>query len=278
VSGALFGLLRLVHPFPSALDAAVAFVLAMLAGASGGRAAVLATAMLAIQFSIGAVNDLVDAPADAAAGRSKPVVDGRVSFALAVGAAASLGPAGLVTATLVSPAAGLIALVGYGVGLAYDLRFKASAWSWLPYAAGIPLLPVYAWVGATGRLPAPILGLAGLGVLGGAALAIANSLADRERDATSRTPTVATALGRTRSIWLGALLDLTVGGVAAISAVAVAGPVPGTWLAWAGAATLAAGVAAGVRGHLQRAWEVQAIGLGVLAAGWVAALAAAGQV
>jgi hypothetical protein len=47
-------------------------------------------------------------------------------------------------------------------------------------------------------------------------------------------------------------------------------------LTCAGAATLAVGVGMGVLGHLQRAWEVQAIGLGILAAGWVASLAAAG--
>lgn len=273
---ALPGLVRLVHPFPSTLDAAVTFTLALLAGASGGRAALLGTSMLAIQFSIGTLNDLADAPMDAAAGRSKPLVDGRVSARQALGFGVALGCAGLLLAALAGPAAGLVALAGYGVGLAYDLRLKASPWSWLAYAAGIPLLPVFAWVGATGELPGPILVLAALGVLGGTALAIANSLADAERDVTSRTRTVATALGRDRAIRLGGLLDLVVGAVATTSAVALAGSVPGTWVTGAGAATLAAGVAVGVRGRLQRAWEVQAIGLGILAAGWVASLAAAG--
>ena len=68
------------------------------------------------------------------------------------------------------------------------------------------------------------------------------------------------------------------GGVATTSAVALAGSIPGTWLTRAGAATLTAGVGTGVLGHLQRAWEVQAVGLGILAAGRVASLAAAGLV
>lgn len=272
----LAGLIRLVHPFPSGLNAAVTLALAILAGASTGRAAILGTAMLAIQFSIGAVNDVLDAPADRIAGRSKPLVDGRVPARLAVGVAAVAGPLGLGLAVLAGPAAALVALVGYGIGLAYDLRLKVSAWSWLPYAAGIPLLPVFAWVGATGRLPAPILVLAGLGVLAGTALAIANSLADAERDTLSRTVTVATALGLTRAIRLEALLQLVVGGVATSSALVLAGPVAGTWLTVVGAATLAGGVGIGGLGHLQRAWEIQAIGLGVLAAGWVASLATAG--
>jgi 4-hydroxybenzoate polyprenyltransferase len=276
VNGVLSGLVRLVHPFPSALDATVTFALALFAGATGGRAALLGVAMLAIQFSIGAFNDVLDAPADAIAGRSKPLVDGRIPAGVALGVAAGAGPAGLVLAALAGPAAALVALTGYGIGLVYDVRLKASPWSWLPFAMGIPLVPVFAWVGATGDLPLPILALAGLGVLAGTALAIANSLADAERDAASRTATVATTLGRARSIRLGALLSFVVGGIATASAVALAGSIPATWLTGAGAATLAAGVGLGVLGHLQRAWEVQAIGLGILATGWVASLAAAG--
>ena len=97
------------------------------------------------------------------------------------GRGALAGPAGLVLAALAGPAAAAVALMGYGIGLAYDLRLKASPWSWLPYAAGIPLLPVYAWVGATGELPLAILVLAGLGVFGGGALAIANACRRRTR-------------------------------------------------------------------------------------------------
>jgi len=200
----LSGLVRLVHPFPSALDAAVTFALALVAGATAGRAALLGVAMLTIQFSIGAFNDVLDAPADAVAGRFKPLVDGRIPARVALGVAGVAGMVGLVLAALAGPAAALVALAGYGIGLAYDLRLKASPWSWLPYAMGIPLLPVFAWVGATGDLPVPILALAGLGVLAGTALAIANSLADAERDAASRTATVARTLGhaRDRSGWV----------------------------------------------------------------------------
>ncbi len=276
MSRVLVGLLRLVHPFPSALDAAVTLALALLAGATGGRAVLLGAAMLAIQFSIGAFNDLLDASADARAGRSKPLLDGRVTPRLALAVAAAVGATGLALAALAGAAAALIALAGYAIGLAYDLRLKASPWSWLPYATGIPLLPVFAWVGATGSLPLPILGLAGLGVLAGTSLAIANSLADAERDAASLTVTIATALGRRRAIRLGALLDAAAGGIATITAIALAGPNLGTLIACAGAATLAVGVAVGFRGHLQRAWEVQAVGYGIVAAGWAAAFAAAG--
>ena len=273
---AVAGLARLVHPFPSALDAAVTVALALLAGASSGRALLLGASMLAIQLSIGAFNDLFDLPADMVAGRSKPLVDGRVGARPALGVGIACGLAGLVLAGFAGLATGLVACAGYCIGLAYDLRLKASPWSWLPYAAGIPLLPVFAWIGATGELPGPILVLAGLGVLGGASLAIANALADAERDTASRTTTVATALGRPRAIRLGALLALLVAGIATTSAFALAGWIPGTGVTAAGAAGIVAGLMLGFQGRLQRAWEVQAIGLAILAAGWVASLAAAG--
>jgi 4-hydroxybenzoate polyprenyltransferase len=276
VSRVLAGVARLVHPFPSALDAAVTLALALLAGALVGRAVLLGASMLLIQFSIGTFNDLLDAPADAIVGRSKPLVDGRVTARIALRVGVVCGLAGLLLAGFAGAATALVACVGYGIGLAYDMRLKASPWSWLPYAAGIPLLPVFAWVGATGDLPGPILVLAGLGALGGTSLAIANSLADAERDALSRTRTVATALGRDRAIRLGGLLGLAVGAVATTSAIALAGWIPGTGVTAAGAATLVAGLALGFAGRLQRAWEVQAIGLAILAAGWVASLAAAG--
>jgi 4-hydroxybenzoate polyprenyltransferase len=278
VSRGVLGPARLVHPFPSALDAVVTLGLALLARAPADRAALLAMAMLGIQFSIGALNDLVDKPADRIAGRAKPLVEGRISVRAARAVVAVTGTTGLILAALAGPFAALVALAGYAIGLVYDLRLKASPWSWLPFAAGIPLLPVFAWVGATGRLPGPILWLAAVGVLGGAALAVANALADADRDATSGTATIATVLGRSRSVRLGVLLSLAAGGVAMTSVVTLAGVVAGTWLAGAGAVLLAVGVVLGLRGDLQAAWEVQAIGIGILAIGWVAAITTVGLV
>src|SRR5664279_778704 len=92
---AVAGLARHAHPFPSALDAAITVALALLAGASGGRALLLGASMLAIQLSIGTFNDLLDLPADAVAGRSKPLVDGRVGARPALGVGVACGLAGL---------------------------------------------------------------------------------------------------------------------------------------------------------------------------------------
>ena len=73
------GLIRLTHPFPCALDGLVVAVVALLAGADPPTAARLGVAMTALQASIGALNDLVDAPRDAGHKPAKPIPTGLVS-------------------------------------------------------------------------------------------------------------------------------------------------------------------------------------------------------
>ena len=55
-------LARLVHPFPSILDGAVVALVALVAGGAAPVAIVLGLSMTLLQFAIGTVNDLVDAP------------------------------------------------------------------------------------------------------------------------------------------------------------------------------------------------------------------------
>ena len=138
--------------------------------------------MTSLQAAIGAVNDLADAPLDAVKPR-KPIPSGLVRrVAAAVAIVAVVVGSGC-------PSRG-VGDGGYrraraSVRLAYDLWLKGTAWSWLPFALGIPLLPVYAWLGATGSLPRVAI-LVPVAVAAGAGLAIGNGLADAERDAASR--------------------------------------------------------------------------------------------
>ena len=116
--------------------------------------------------------------------------------------------AGLGLSIAVRPGLGLIALAGLGLGYAYDLRLKSRPWSWLPFAFGIGLLPLYAWYGASGDVP-PALGfLVPAAVLGGTALALANQLADDERDRASGVRTTVGLLGRRRAWQLIAALHI----------------------------------------------------------------------
>lgn len=267
------GLIRLIHPFPSVLDGVVVGAVALIAGGDGPTAARLAVSMTALQASIGSLNDLVDAPRDSGHKPGKPIPAGLVStgvaaIVVAVGAGVGIGlaiPSGWGTVGL--------AVVVLAIGFGYDLRFKGTAWSWVPFAVGIPLLPAYGWIGAAGELPASFAILLPIAVMAGAALAIANARADMERDVEAGVDSVAIRLGSGRAWAVNA--GLLAGVVAAAGATLVAnGPPPGA-LVGAIAAALVIGLG-GVIGRVgdgvqrERAWEVQAIGLGLLALAWLA--------
>lgn len=269
----LAGLIRLAHPFPSSLDGAVVVAVALLAGADMVAAIRLGFSMLALQASIGGLNDLADADRDAGRVPAKPVPAGLVSppagrAFVVVGAIVGLAlaaPSGLATL--------LLACLGLGIGYAYDLGFKGTAWSWLPFAVGIPLLPVFAWLGATGGLPGSFAILLPVAFAAGAALAVANARADAERDARAGVASVALRLGLGRAWTVSALLLWIVDGVA-LATLAANGAVGGAWLAAIGASVLIGlGVLIGRDGdpsRRERAWELEAIGVALLAAAWLA--------
>jgi 4-hydroxybenzoate polyprenyltransferase len=244
--------------------------------------------MLGIQVSIGALNDLVDEPNDTRQKPRKPIPSGLVGRRAAWVVVVLGGGAGL-TLSAVSGWATAIAAVGcLGLGYAYDLRLSRTALSWLPLSLALPLLPIHAWLGAIDTIPAGLVTLVPIGVLGGGGLALANGLVDVERDARSGRRAVAVALGRNRT-WLAQTVALTIAallavflvpGVAAASpgaaagtlvALRTAGVVLGIGLIALGSACLAAS-RPGVR---ERGWELEAVGVAALGLGWLAGVAAA---
>jgi 4-hydroxybenzoate polyprenyltransferase len=255
---------------------------ALLAGASPPIALRLGAAMLALQAGIGAANDLIDAPSDAVAKPRKPIASGRIDEL----AAERVVMAALAIGLALSALSGLgvlgLALVGTAIGLAYDLRLKGTPWSWLGFALGVPLLPLYGWVGTGSPIPGALLLVVALAVPAGAALAIANALADAASDTPAGTASVATALGRDRAWLLGTLLQVVVvgasvgalgapgwfgsaGGIDAIAAAALAG----SGLVIALGLTLGRSRDPSLAG---RGWELQALGLGCLAIAWLGAV------
>jgi 4-hydroxybenzoate polyprenyltransferase len=227
--------------------------------------------MTALQASIGALNDVVDARTDAVSKPAKPIPSGEVSLGqgravavlAAIGGVVLAGPSGL--------AATALAVAVLGVGYAYDLRAKGTAWSWLPFAAGIPLLPLFAWFGTRDDWLAPLTILIPAAATAGGGLAIANARADLERDARAGVNSIAVALGLDRSWLIHAVLQ---GAVLAVALFTVAGKAASIDLAFAGVASaiVAIGVGLGWRGSArrrERAWEVQAVGIAVLAAAWL---------
>ncbi len=268
-------LVRLTHPFPSLLDGVVVAGVAALAGADPGTLLRLGVSMTALQVAIGALNDLVDAPADAGRKPGKPIPAGLVS-PLAARLVVALGAAtGIALAVPSGTALVALAIVVLGIGWSYDLWAKGTAWSWLPFAVGIPILPVYGWLGATGAIPAWLAVLVPLGMLVGAGLAVANARADMERDAAAGTDSVALALGDGRSWWVNVgLLVAALGlAVAWLAATGQGSPVVLVAIA-AGAAGLAVGLALGRSPRAdrrERGWQLQAVGVAVVALAWVAA-------
>ena len=249
--------------------------IALLAGGAADQVVRVGLAMTALQLGIGTVNDIVDAPRDAGRKAGKPIPDGLVPPTGARLLAIGCFLAGIVLAAGVSSATGLLAPLIIAIGLAYDLRLKGTAWSWLPFAIGIPILPVFGWIGVASSLPIAFVVLLPAAVAAGAALAIGNTLVDVERDRDAGISSIALRLGPTRArragitlfglIWVAAVGSVVAAGSGpgAVAAVTLAGSIPVI------AASLAGSVSPVRR---ERAWQAEAVGLAALAAIWLAAV------
>jgi len=251
----------------------VVAAVATVAGADPPTALRLAVAMTALQASIGALNDVVDAPRDAGRKPGKPIPAGLVSGALARGVVIAAALLGLVlsagSGAWTVALAGVVLAIGYG----YDLVFKGTAWSWVPFAVGIPLLPVFGWLGAAGGLPSSFVILVPVAVVAGAGLAIANARADLERDTAAGIDSVAVRLGFERAWTVEAALMLAVVGAAIVTLAVVGAPVGALATAVGAGCVVGLGLAIGRQGdsaRIERAWQLQAIGVGLLAAAWLA--------
>lgn len=253
-----------------------------LVGGGGPRAALtLGASMTLLQFAIGALNDLVDAPRDAVARTDKAIPAGLVSRPTAGLVVAGSAVAGLALAATGGPGLVLLAVLVLGIGAAYDLRARGTAWSWVPLAVGVPILPVFGWFGATGLLPGIFIVLVPAAANAGAALAIANAVVDIERDEAAGSASIAVALGPGRSSAIVLLLHVVVAALAVATAATLGSPEG--WVAaialsavvpvGGGIVGIAAALRSGVSGR-ELAWEIQAVGTGLLAVAWIGALSA----
>ena len=189
---------------------------------------------------------------------------------------------GVLLAVIGGPWLVALALVVLAIGLAYDLRAKGTVLSWLPFALGIPLLPVYGWYGATGELPSVFVALVPSAAIAGTALAIANALVDMERDEAAGVRSIALVLGARAAGWLVVILYAVVTLLAVATAVLLGAPTGWTVAILLAAVVPLAGAALGLvaasrPGTSQRelALEIQAVGMGLLAVAWLGAIGAA---
>lgn len=245
-------LARSCHPAPCVAVTVFSTALAVLAGNTVGRCAVLAAAVLAGQLSIGWSNDRIDRARDQAAARKdKPVARGEIAAATIDRA---IGVALLATVVLsfaLGWRVGLLHCAAVGCGWLYNVGLKATVWSWLPYAVAFGSLPAI----ATLALPHPrapggwiVLVAAVLGVVAN----LTNTLPDLRADQRAGIRGLPHRLGARWSVLLGAglLIAATVVLVFAPSA----SPGVGSWAALVVVAGLvAAGVPWAIRHPLSRA-------------------------
>lgn len=270
------GLVRLTHPFPSLLNGAATVALGLAAGGQVLDAGRLGLAMIALQVSIGALNDIRDREADRVAKPAKPIPAGLVS----TGEAGALAVAGFLAGLALSAPSGLptltVAVIGVGCGYAYDLGLKSTALSWLPLAVALPLVPMFAWLGVGANVPAAFALLLPLAILAGAGLALANALEDVDNDRASGLATIVGRVGAPAAWRAHLLLQGVVVAVAIGTLLWLGGRGPGLAAAVGAGIVILAVAWAGWRGGgalRPHTWEVEAAGVAALGTAWVGALA-----
>lgn len=242
--------LRAAHAGPTLAVTAGATALGAATGQPPARLALLAAMVLTGQLSIGWSNDALDWRRDAQRHRTdKPTVAGEVSpRALGVGAgAAAVASVGLSLAY--GPLAGALHLVTVASGWAYNLGLKASALSWLPYAAAFGALPAAVAVGAGGP-GGPGWYLVAAGALLGVGAHLANAAPDIADDLATGVRGLPHRLGadRSRSLAAACLLAVT-----ALLVLAPPGPAGAAGWATLAAATALLGAARAVSARHPRA-------------------------
>lgn len=272
------GYLWLIHPIPVffvLLGTAVFGLLAAGGDPTPGRFLLMLAGMLGGQVAIGADNEWRDREHDARQQPDKPIPAGLVDSR----AVRPIIAAGLVCCIVAGTALGIwplvLLLVGTASGFAYNISFKRTPLSGVPYLIGLPLLPIWATLVMDGFEP-QLLWLYPLGGAFVVAIHLAQSLPDIEGDRASGTRGLAVVLGRRRTlgvIWaiaFGTALTMPLGALVvadsplfALVAAAVAIGIFGVFLA-----------ISRLRGELRsdHQFAVLCAGATILAAGWILSL------
>ncbi|MGA8986685.1 UbiA family prenyltransferase [Aeromicrobium sp.] len=201
-------LIRASHPEPGIAVSLLAMILAVTWEASGGTTALIGVAAMTGQLTVGWSNDLIDRDRDQRSNRrDKPLATGVLQPALVRGATA-LSLAATVGASLslgVRP--GLLHLTLVATGWAYNLGFKRTVLSWLPYAVCFGGLPVVVSLAAR-EVAGPEWTIIA-GALLGTGAHLVNAVPDLEDDRRTGVVGLPHRLGARRSINLATALMLT---------------------------------------------------------------------
>ncbi len=235
------------HLGPTVAVTTVATLLAVAAGVSGARIALVCAAVLAGQASIGWSNDWLDADRDRAVARAdKPVVQGAVEPGRLRAAALIAAALAVVLSLLLGIVPGLLLLVLVASGWAYNAGLKRTAASVVPYVTGFGALPAGVVAAAPGTPLAPWWLVTAGGALGAAAH-LANVAPDLEDDLATGVRGLPHRLGARVSALTAALL---LGGASVLLVVGPDGPP--TAAGWTGLALAVPAVAVAALSGTQR--------------------------
>jgi 4-hydroxybenzoate polyprenyltransferase len=231
---ALPPILRAAHFGPSVAVTAIVALLALALGLPAYRGVVVTAAVFTGQLTIGWGNDLLDAGRDREVGRSdKPLVRSDLTPSSVLRWLVVAAAACVVLSLLAGWRSGVTHLaLGVAFGHLYNLYFKATPWSWLPYAVAFGSLPAVVSLADTPPQWPPTW-MVGTAAALGVAAHFLNTLPDLDDDAATGVRGLPHRVGATRSRLIAtALLVLA-------SAVAVLGPdgAPATWT-WAALAVV----------------------------------------
>ena len=264
-------LIFLGHPGPSLLVTVVFVALAGLAGRAvpdPTRIVQLVGTMLPIQLSIGVINDVVDLPADTVAQPYKPLVRGVLRRSTAAWIGVILAAIGLASAATINVATLGLGAAALAAGLAYDLGLRRTVLSWVPWWAGMAVLPFASYASA-GPIPSRLLVLIPLSALIAVGLHIANALPDIDTDRAAGVHSLPVVIGARTARWAGPAGVAAAGVLAAV----LAGPLGQAGvLFFAGIAVLGVAVLAVIAARASRPFPILAIATAVFAITWLGSL------
>lgn len=221
---ALRGIVVMLHPMPVLCTLVATALFALFARYPPHAPTLLRLigAMAALQMAIGALNDYVDLPLDRQTKPWKPLVRGDLQPRTALWLTIVGLLAGLFVVAALGTLAVVLAMVGAGAGIVYNLYLKTTVWSWFPYLVGLPLLPVWVWIAIRGW-DIRLLLLYPLGALMVIGLHLADTLPDIDADKEHGVQGFAHRLGARRALrlcWLSLLLPPLLTIIAALASLA----------------------------------------------------------
>lgn len=210
------GIVRVVHPAPTAAVVALSLALGSILAAQAGlppfgtRTWLTVLAVLGSQVVTGAVNDWADRERDALAQPRKPIPAGQLTPRGALGVAVAGGVLLLAASVPLGPLPLLLGAAATASAAAYSLWLSGTRLSVLPYLVSFGILPL--WVATGIGVPLERVAAAPLLVAPFAAAAhLANALRDFQADASLGRRNLAQALGARTALAAAWVLAMGVG-------------------------------------------------------------------